>query len=316
MTSLSRTQHSQTRGHPIMQKTDYITEFNELSSHIHHANDGMSANLFSMPDAPEFNNTEYFLFSELYNIYDEQYFDITSPYTETFDAMTKYVLNNTGAYNQTKHALFDAHVKSAYGNPAFEHVCDVRLTRLAAWAITKQYNKLLFAQLFFMTPNAKFEDLYCETYKFLRIYWRNIMTDYDKMLNGAIKTAGGNFQETNRLAHRAFYYGLPSGTIKEAYNIPERPRDALANYMRTDSLIARTNAIKKTLHKFGKSKNKNDKTLQDILYTEMTNARVNMLQTGCVAPEKDISQTSVCKLRAELKKLETSFIDQNITRHL
>ena len=109
---------------------------------------------------------------------------------------------------------------------------------------------------------------------------------------------------------RTFYYGYHESDLKDIYKIPTQQNDPISNYMGVASLIARISALRNTIDRFGKSYYKNIDTLRGILYEELTNQRVKMIQNTSRAPEQDMTPTPVSRAQSKLSELEQTFIAQ------
>ena len=299
----------------------YESTYRILQSTKHRVNENIQPILF--PTDTELNDTEYWLFSDLYNLFGESYVgkhdnimdtvlenihptDFKSVYPQTPNGIAQ---PKTFESFYTDHAVKINHdyiINSIFGNTLRKNGPDAKLTRYACWKILQPWGRMIFAQLYFMNPGIKFTELYNMSYKFARIYQRNALTQSNKIINGIAHRNNANMRQFNNMLHRAFFYTSDINTIKDYYNI----RGKIYDYMGVHSLLARRNALNRAISKLDENPNMNFNKFTEILYTELINNRVKMIQQTNRPPEQDISQKSISQLTGELKKMERKFINK------
>ncbi len=107
---------------------------------------------------------------------------------------------------------------------------------------------------------------------------------------------------------RAFFYNSTANDLKEMHHIQIKPNDPLANYMGAATLNARINAIHNAIEHFKRTPKPNLATFEQILYHELTNARVREIRDTSISPEQDIHPTTVSQVQSQLMRTERDFI--------
>ncbi len=296
------------------QPTPSVT-YNTLRQNTHRVNDGMTPSLFATPDAPEFNNTEYWMFSDLCKLFPD-YISMDYMSSALGNAMnfaTDTLGKNKSTAGQTFAALYNRHIQytsNTYtiNNQTHKNASDARLTRFACWALLQQYPKLIFAHLFFIMPDSDFKTLYDASNKFCRIYWRNIIAQHQRTISGIICHHTSNPALYNHTSGDAFFAHKHPQDIKDKYHIPQIDHDPLRNYMLPDSLVAYAHALKNAIYKYDIAPNKTLQALTNALESQLTYARYRLIQTTGHAPEQDLSPTPISQIQSEYKKLEREFI--------
>ena len=301
--------------------------FNTLQHTKHRVNENIAPNLF--PTADELNDTEYWLFSDLYNLFGEQYMGTPNKIPDTFLSTINFSeFNKLPATNPDGekrapdyHAFYSGHMatffndytlKSPRGTIEKRGAMDAKFTRYACWKILHPWTHTLFAQLYFMTPDATFAELYNASYKYSRIYQRAELAEYNKTINGIANRHHANMREFNASLHRAFFYSTDHHAIMDAYNLTGN----ILDHMGLLSLSARKSALYRTIRKWDTNKNMSFGQFTNLLYNELVDARVKMIQDTGRAPERDISKQSIQQITRELQQRERAFVNKFAYQHL
>lgn len=295
--------------------------FNTLQSTKHRVNENIAPTLF--PTESELNNTEYWLFSDLYNLFGETHMGAPNQITDTFLFTVKFSdfdklrpVNPDGEKRAPDfHTFYNNHVATFYNNYTLNtpigtitkrNAPDAKLTRYACWKFLHPWTHTLFAQLYFLMPDARFSTIYNASYKFSRIYHRDELTEYNKIINGIAHRNNANMRDFNASLHRAFFYTSDPNSIMEAYDL----HGNILDHMGLLSLSARKRALHTAIRKWDTTKNMPFGKFVDILYNELINQRVAMIQQTSRAPEQDISKQSISQIKTELKNLERNFVQK------
>lgn len=285
--------------------------FSALEQAKHRVNENATPSLF--PTDTELNDTEYWLFSDLYNIFG-------SSYTGTARELPINITEQTSMFND-----FEKMPHTPEGPKNFFEFCnnhivcikndysldsdkklnapDARITRYACWALMKQHPNRIFSQLYFMMPDISFKNLYNASYKFSRIYQRSEMGIVDMIANGIAYRNHADMRAFNRALHRAFFYSASADKIRDFYKIS----GSVFNYMGTQSLLARRLALRRAIDRYDANPQMSFDTFLNTACVELGNERTKMISRTNRAPEHDISRTSISNLTTELKKMEHAF---------
>ncbi len=295
--------------------------FNKLKQSTHSVGENAFLPLFG--DTQNINNSEYWLFSDLYNIFNGAYVgNHQSIYATVQENISfpefKKLTNNkkTPQSEQISFAQFcDSHciqitnnyaIKNPSGTIAKKNGPDAKLSRYACWKIISPWPATLFAQLYFLIPHASFTDLYTTAYKYSRIYQRNELARANKIVNGIANRNHADMRQFNNLLHRAFFYSSDINSIKENYDISGKIYD----HMGARSLTYRKNAMYRAIKQLDENSKIKFARFTDILYAELVNARIRMIQQTGIAPEHDISRRPIAQIASEFKKLQQQFVKQ------
>lgn len=298
--------------------------YNFLQSHIHRVSDDYADRL-PLPEESinKNNNTEYWLFSDLYNLFGYPYLGSHKNIVDTVGATIKFSdYQKLPQKNSEKilrapnfYSFYSAHVvsiinsydiNSPNGVIQKQNGQDARLSRYACWTLLKQWPNMIFPQLYFIMPNADFDSVYSAAYKFSRIYQRNELTRAEKILNGIAHRNKSDMRQFNAAMHRAFFYTADLDTLKNMYGI----KGTIFDYMGSRSLMARQNALNDVINKYNLNPKMSFHAFSDMLYQELVNARVRMIKSTGRTPENDLSRKSVNQVSSELKKMEREFINK------
>ncbi len=299
-----------------------------LSSHTYHTSNDPDKqnNLFLTVNDPIFHDTEYWMYSDLNSLYGDMRLDMINMYPNAYYTV-QFAIDRSLRKDYIFDDLFKSHVETIqttydpspvapFINHKNQHGIDLKMTRLAAWSIAKQHPSMLFAQMFFMLPDAKYNDVLSETIRFSRIHLRKDCAHLERIVAGIVKQHGGDYRICNHLINRAFFYGLDTAQIKSAHNLPDNSRVPLTDYLNANALHARNTALRKAINEFNITPNKNINLFHDILYKHMTDGRVAVLRKTNSGPENNIEHERIGKVETKLKKMEKFFITHNLDKKL
>ncbi len=275
--------------------------FNELRRTTHHINESTPPTLFSAPDAPEFNDTEFWWYSDLHNLYGAEYTNIDYPYGDTHPQITQYAKK----LKQNPVDLYNAHAIITYRT----NLSDMKLSRFGAWATLKQHPALIFAQLYFIMPNATFPDLCDAAHKFARIHLRQNLSNAEKIISGITHRHGGNIANTHQTVRQTFFDN--SIEYRQKNQFSPVPNTTWADHMSANALYTLTNALNTAIYKFDNATTRHTMQLfTHLLRDAISNARHTLIQNKNHAPEYELTPIPVSTVHSELKKQEREFIKQ------
>lgn len=309
-----------------MMKNKTINVYNSLRDTTRRMGDNYDGQLPLFGEKQSYeNDTKYWLFSDLYNIFGSHHVghhnDIASTLQSAITFSNFRQLPKKAADNlprpESFHDFFAGHMIPIINNyNIYEPVSDTtsikyngpdaQLSQYACWSLMKHWPSMIFAQFYFMMPDVSFDILYNMAYKFSRIYHRDRLTNFERMANGIAFRNNVNMREFNASMHRAFFYSTDIEKLKSVYEISGSPLD----YMGTRSLIARTRALDNAISAMDNSVNMSFDMFHKILTDELTIARVKMIQKTGRAPEQDLSSKPVSELKKDLNAIEKQFIKQ------
>lgn len=284
--------------------------FYALEKSKHRVNENATPSLF--PTDAELNDTEYWLFSDLYNIFGPtnmgKHGDLPMNIVRSTNMFTDYNKIPRAKRPKNFFNFCNNHILTVTNDYDLDGVIkhdapDAQMTRYACWSLTKQFPNRIFSQLYFMMPNATFKDLYNAGYKFSRIYQRGEMGIVDMIANGIAYRNHADMRAFNRALHRAFFYSTSADKIRDFYKIS----GSIYNHMGTQSLLARRLALRRAIDKYDASPNMSFNTFLNTACTELGNERIKMISRLNRAPEQDFSRTSISNLASELKNMERAF---------
>ena len=308
-----------------MPRPDSKVVYDYLQRHRHNTDE--SSLTATQAKVNDYFADDYWLFSDLYNLFGSEYMGphrnkietCSNAITiDTFDRLPKKntlnvprpenfeeLLNNHITKITNSYSIFNT--KTIYYQENGE---DLKLSRFACWKIMSKYPNMIFTQLYFLTSNANYEHLYSEAYKYSRIYLRKYMSKSERIANSIAYQNRQPLNAFNHLLHQTFFYGLDSNTIKDIHRIKIRPNDSILNYMGSISLNARQRAFSCAIAEHDKRPYMRFEEFSDILHQELTRQRLNMIRTTGIYPEQDICKTPVQQIQTELNKKEREFINK------
>ncbi len=297
--------------------------YNILRERTHHTLDGVDTqlNLFDNATAPNFQDTEYWMFSDLNSLYGDMQFDMGNMYINTYNAMhtaTSYEIQPNKfdtifkSHIDTIQTKYDPSPVAPYVTHAHRRGTDLKLTRLAAWSLTYQHPSMIAARMFFLIPNASYDDVLNATKQFSRIHLRKTAASLNHQISGIIKQYGGDYGACYGQINRAFFYGLDASYIKNAFSIPDNPKYPLTDYLNANALAAFNHAIQKAIMDFSHARIKDIGLFYSLLSKHLTDGRMDLFRKTDHGPEHNIDPEHIDKVKSKLKKLETNFIRKNL----
>ena len=285
--------------------------FKTLITQSHRINE--NATLFSELDPSNNIDTEFWYYSDLYNLFGTPHFDLNKVHEHTWNAFKNISATSSALYNHVEQCYREHNVHSPTPPYSITKTFgpDAKLTRYACWALFKQIPNLIFTQMFFMTPNPDYKTLYRESYKFARIYQRKKLRNTERILSGVLTNLDANIRLTQHEMSRTLFGGMTNDDIRAHYHIPQTPHKPLSDYMGVYSLFARRTAIDNAINKFAHVQHPNLHSFNQILHNELLAARNTMLRNQRATPEQDIHPNEpINKIESEYKKIERNFITQ------
>ena len=298
--------------------------FDFLQKHVHYTDeDYVNHPEFKKIADFKIKHTEYWLFSDLYNLFGPQYVGTHERIIETTGAQINFPhyikLPKTSLLGTPKaptfHVFFSDHVMSIINNYHIKEqpeqridmvaAPDARLSRYACWRLLKQWPNMIFAQLYFLMPDATFKNIYDTSYKFSRLYQRQEVTNAEKIVNGIAHSHGASLHKFNQDMHKIFFDLKNLGEFKTNYDI----KGTVFDYMGSQSLMARQQALNNAIKRYDYSNTKTFSAFMDIITKELILARQNMIKRTGRAPENDLSDRTISQILGELKKMERYFIN-------
>lgn len=272
-------------------------------------------------------NTEYWLFSDLYNLFGKENvgsneFIPKTVNTALRDAVLKIPKGKTPEDIETPEYFWDFYAKhlttiihnytinTDKGIKQIQNGHDAKLSRFACWSILKRNPRLIFTELYFMMPNARFSDLSEASYKFSRIYLRNDLASSEKIVNGIAYRHKAKMGLFHQLMEKSFFYDIDIETLKNMYGIVYEPGDPISNYMGSRSLMAKQKALNIAVKRYDESKNM---TLRDFSYAvtkELNSQRIKLFQKEGIFPEQDLTSEHIKNVRRDLYNKRQEFIKQ------
>ena len=283
--------------------------FHELNQTRHHDTRGQQLNIFQ--ETPTNLTHEYWLYSDLHNIFDEQAFPTNKRMEDA--VYEKLILPNGCDTPKFKQQHFDTiHHAYTLGYRTFQNAIDLKLSRYACWSLLKQTSKNIFAQTYFLSPvitnNTDYDTIYNTASEFARVDLRQDLTKAEKILSGILYSKHVNIKDFYNSTSIALFNGMTSDEIKETYHIPHKKDDPIANYMGRHALHARIAALYRAFDTYNKETNKSPIRLNEILCNELFNKRVDMINKTGRRPEQDIKTTHIDTIKKELQNAEQEFI--------
>lgn len=288
------------------------TVFNTLEQKKHFVNETEKYSLFPDPEIDL--DTECWFFSDLYNLYKKPYLH----YSEETTNQIWHSLDNINFTPKNTFNLYQEHITNICHNYTINDYQgtkevlngqDFKLSRFACWVLLHEWDNLIFSQLYFLQPNAKYENLVKKAKYFSRIYLRENLAKQEKIINGIAYRHNADMRHFNNNLHKAYFYSWDTDVIKSNMGIPIKNNDPIANYMTAYSLHRKTTALRKAIAKNDENPHISFDRFQQILIEELSEARKNVILTTRKSPEQLISKIHVNKAKSDLKKLEKDFFN-------
>lgn len=277
-----------------------------------------SASLFDT----EINNSEYWLYTDLYNLFSHPMFDPENMYEHTYQkfdtapaqankiAPYEFFKSHTVPYTH-KYTINSPHPPYA---PITKKGTDIKLSRYACYCMFRDKPNLIFTRTYFMMPNADFKTVYETSYRFARIYQRQKLRETERKLNGILKKFDANIALFHHEVARTFFGEYTIDDVRNAYSIPINT--PIADNMGAISLHARRHAIDNAIKKLDYAHTRDFRSFSMILHSELRMARNKMISEYKFPPEKDIHRTPIKTVESEYRKLEQQFIKQYTSHNI
>ena len=297
--------------------------FETLKAKRHRIDEDTQFSLFPdmCADTPTI-HAEYWYYSDLHNLYGEHYYPIApNMNAHTWQNLVMPIPQKskraTPQLIQTDLPFYNGHVATirheyTLDRDTYKNAKDLQLSRYACWCMSRNNPTMIFSRTYFISPvinpRMKFDDMKKLSYQFARVYLRDKLTHYEKIVAGILKKYNADFRQFNHAMTRAFFYNYGANDLKEIHRIQIKPNDPLANYMGAATLNARTIALAHAIDRFKRTHKQNIATFEQIVYNELINARVREIHDHNIRPEQDIFQTPVSQIQSELSRTERDFI--------
>ncbi len=268
------------------------------------------------------NDTEYWFYSDLYNLFSHPMFDPENMYEHTYQKfdptpastqkITPYELfKNHAVTHNHKYTIHSPHPPYT---PITKKAADIKLSRYACYCMFRDKPNLIFTRTYFMMPNADFKTIYETSYRFARIYQRQKLRESERKLAGILKHLDASIALFQYETARTFFGEHTIDYLRDAYRLDKNT--AIADNMGAISLHARRTAIDNAIKKFDFAHTRDLRSFSMILHNELRTARNKMISEYKLSPEQDIRKTPIKSVESEYKKLETEFIKQYATKNL
>lgn len=268
------------------------------------------------------NDAEYWLYTDLYNLFSHPMFDPENMYEHTYQT---FDTTPAQALKKLPYEFFQAHtviynhkytINSPH--PPYNQITkngpDIKLSRYACYCLFRDKPNLIFTRTYFMMPNADFKTIYETSYRFARIYQREKLRESERKLSGILKKLDASIALFQYETTRTFFGEHTIDNIRDAYHLPQNT--PIADNMGAIALHARRTAIDNAIHKFDFAHTRDLRSFSMILHNELRIARNKMISEYKFPPEKDIQKTSIKAVESEYKKLEQQFIKQFATQNI
>lgn len=308
-----------------------------LNQHKHRVNENLQPTLF-----PEIfgdnthNDTEYWLMSDLQNMFGPQYFGMSKPaadhdstvrsalnyepvekyfnrakkhsnigITELIQMRQMFLDNHVVTINNSYSTNVDNNTKKSYNAP------DKQLSRYACWCIFKSHNTpdAILPRIYFIMPDASDADIYATAKYFLRIPVQKALARTRKNVNGMLYRNGMHFAIYNDMIIRTFFDTQHIDNIKTANNIPLNEKVSVVNHMNADAMHAMDMALRTMLNIINRQRYLNREIMTNIITTQMHMGRVALAQK-CGLPENNLHPDEISVAQKKLNRLEKEFICQ------
>lgn len=294
-------------------------------------------NIRTINQSPEISNSniptqdnqysECWLYSDLHNLLGADFFP-TSPnmdanvYKHIYMPCTPNNKRGKIELVPSNATFHDAHVVPIHhsftlGVVGYKNATDLELSRYACWCLMRQSPSLMFERLYFLHPNITYFELYKSNTEFNRIQLRNLLSTYEKRLNGILYRISANFSLFNHETIRPFFGGYTTEELRDMYNIKNKSAP-IFDYVGPLTLMARINALDKTIRAYnrtGHTMSAHD--LSYNLWQDLISERNNLVYSHQTYPEGDIRPNMpVQKLQRQLNNIEQNFIREYANKKL
>lgn len=290
--------------------------FTTLTQMSHHTTE--EQDLFT----PVQDDAEYWLYTDLYNLFLHPMFDPENMYEHARDAFdtTPAAKQKITPYDLFRHHVvihnhkYTIHSPHPPYNPVTKMGMDLKLSRYACYCIFRNKPNLIFTRTYFMMPGTDFKTIYETSYRFARIYQRDKLRESERDLAGLLKSLNANHSLFQHEMARTFFNGYTLEDIRNMHSLTDN--HPLADNMGAVSLHARRMAINDAIRKFDFAHTRDLRSFSMIMHSELRTARNKMISGYKIPPEKDILQTKINEIKSEYNKLEKAFIKQYAPKNL
>lgn len=292
----------------------------------HTSDDAKTDDVFLQFNDPRFHDTEYWLYSDLHSLYGDKHFNMQNMYADAYQKM-KNAISDIWTLEPSFDDVFHAHVTqintpydispdALYQQSNGKSGPDLKLTRFAAWALTKHSRITFFARMFFLFYNTTFDNIGEQTIRYSRIRLHHETLYLNHVIQDLSQQYGGDASTCHKYINQAFFYGIDTARIKQVHHLPDNPRTALTDYLTANALSAYNSALRTAINEFNATPHKTTELLYDLLYTHMTDARVALIKKTDKGPENNIDRKRISKLEDKLKSQERQLIKQSLKTKL
>lgn len=267
-------------------------------------------------------HSEYWYYSDLHNLFGEPYFPIAPnmnahAWENLVMPITTKQQRGTPQLTRTDLEFYKDHVATyrheyTLDHNTYKNAKDLQLSRYACWCMSRNNPAMIFSRTYFISPvinpRMSFDDMKNLSYQFARVYLRDKLTYYEKIIAGILKRHNVNFRQFNHTMTRTLFCNYGANDLKDIHGIQIKPNDPLANYLGAATLDARTNALARTIEKFKHTQTQNIATFEQIAHSELLNARFQEIHNHNIRPEQDIFQTPISQIQSKLVRTERDFI--------
>ena len=305
-----------------MKRLENLETFDSLNNTRHRIiQDGQFSLFPKMQSNTPKQDSEFWYFSDIYNIYNDEY---APTYNLDMNKMVQQNLVKPKIASAKKIELtpctpdfFNNHtvqVKHTFkmGATEYKKANDLQLSRYACWCLAKTIQDNMFSYTYFMSPiiqeNITFKDLGYISYQFARVQQRAILTKLNQRFNGIIKTFNGTPATLNIKKLQSFFDNLYPQSLKYTHGINDT-KSSILDYMGANSMGYLIDGLYTTLFTANQpNKCRNIYQFEQLMHNNLTNARREMINTTGTKPENDIHKINIATVQSELNRIETEFI--------
>ena len=305
-----------------MKRLENLETFDSLNNTRHRIiQDGQFSLFPKMQSNTPKQDSEFWYFSDIYNIYNDEY---APTYNLDMNKMVQQNLVKPKIASAKKIELtpctpdfFNNHtvqVKHTFkmGATEYKKANDLQLSRYTCWCLAKTIQDNMFSYTYFMSPiiqeNITFKDLGYISYQFARVQQRAILTKLNQRFNGIIKTFNGTPATLNIKKLQSFFDNLYPQSLKYTHGINDT-KSSILDYMGANSMGYLIDGLYTTLFTANQpNKCRNIYQFEQLMHNNLTNARREMINTTGTKPENDIHKINIATVQSELNRIETEFI--------
>lgn len=196
----------------------------------------------------------------------------------------------------------------------YKNAKDFKLSRYACWCMSRNNPNMIFSRTYFISPvidpQMNFLTMNAWCYQFARVNLREQLTKYEKIINAIAHKHKIDFNEFRRLNRAALFEDSSKSHIAERNDFYISHNTPLADHMGAATLYARIHALKNAITKINHTQPIYPNKILEIIFTELNNARINMIKNQHIHPEDDIFRLSAPQTQSKLMRTERDFINQ------